>query len=104
MTCPQCRGNVSFRDVGKERCPACEARIYFSPGGNWPRGLGCGLLTILLTYRLLPIRQPGADFGAFLLWLGGCFLLYLVLLFASIRVLPPEIELVPPDGPLRLDL
>jgi hypothetical protein len=101
MQCPQCHAKVRFAQIAKHRCPNCGAKIYLSDKCRWLRGLGCGLIVILLNYRWYPLE------GSFALHITWCFvvlLTFFVLLLSSIYLLPPEVDLAPQDGPIRLDL
>jgi hypothetical protein len=45
-----------------------------------------------------------ADLGGVLLWLVATFTVYLAVLIGSMFVLVPDVDLVPPHGPIRLDI
>ena len=87
--------------MAKHRCPSCATKIYFSPKWRWLRGIACGLVVILLTYRSYPLE---GSLARHFVWAAAVLLLFVVLLLISIYVLPPDIDLVPEDGPIRLDL
>ncbi len=101
MQCPRCHAKVGFAQMAKHRCPSCAARIYFSPKWRWLRGISCGLVVILLTYRWYPLE---GSLARHFVWCAATLLVFVVLLLISVYLLPPEIDLVPGDGPLRLDL
>jgi hypothetical protein len=75
-------------------------KIYFSPKWRWLRGISCGLVAVLLTYRWYPLE---GSFAGHIFWYGVVFAVFWVLFILSLIVFPPEIELIP-DGPIRLDL
>ena len=87
--------------MAKHRCPICEARVYFSPKWRWLRGISCGFLDALLNYKWYPLE---GSFARHIIWFVVVGIVFLVLLFASMRLLPPELDLVPERGPLNLDL
>lgn len=101
MQCPQCHDKVGFAQMAKHRCPGCVARIYFSPEWRWLRGISCGLLVMVLTYRWYPLE---GSLARHFVWCAAALLAFVVLLLISIYLLPPEIDRVPGDGPVRLDL
>jgi hypothetical protein len=101
MQCPKCQSQVSFRDVADERCPTCASKIYWADEWRWLRGLSCGLLAILMISHWFPRK---ADLGEFVLWLVGWCLVSCALLSGSFFTLPPKVDLVPGQGPIRLDL
>jgi hypothetical protein len=98
MKCPSCHARLSFGHMYKHRCPTCGTKVYFSPRWPWLRGICCGLLTVLLTYRLYPL---GGSFTAQLFWLALVLLVFIALLFSLFYVIPPEIDLVE-EGPHAL--
>jgi DNA-directed RNA polymerase subunit RPC12/RpoP len=101
MQCPQCQATIGLAEMSKHRCPSCASKIYFSPKWQWLRGIACGAVVILVTYRWYPFD---GSLTYHLLWCVASLLMFVFLLLGSIYVLPPEIELVPGDGPIRLDL
>ncbi len=78
-------------DISDGRCPACEAKIYFSRKFRWLRGISCGLLTIVLMYRWYPLE---GSLSKHLVWSVASLAVFMALLFASLKVLPGEVELV----------
>lgn len=101
MTCPACDSKVEARDVAKHQCPTCGRKIYFHDRLRWLRGLACVLLAVLTISYSFP-RE--ADLGKFLLWI--CLLVFVFYLFfiLSFFLIPPEVDLLPPHGPIRLDI
>src|SRR5260221_14404015 len=92
MQCPKCHAKIIFAQMARHNCPSCGAKIYFSPKWRWLRGISCGLVVILLNYQWYPTE---GSFGRHLIWLVTLGIVFLLLLFGSIRLLPPEIDLVP---------
>jgi len=101
MQCPRCDSKVSFAQMSRHRCPTCAAKLYFSPKWRWLRGISCGLAVILLTYRWYPLE---GTLARHFIWCVVDVTMFFVLLLTSFYLLPPEIDLVPGDGPVRLDL
>jgi len=101
MHCPQCRAKVSFAQAANHRCPTCGVKIYLSDRWRWLRGVGCGLIVILLNFRWYPLE---GSFALHITWWFVVLLMFLVLFFGSIYLLPPEVDLAPQDGAIRLDL
>src|SRR5258708_26206307 len=101
MQCPKCHAKIIFAQMARHNCPSCGEKIYFSAKWRWLRGISCGLVDILLNYQWYPTE---GSFGGHLIWLVTLGIVFLLLLFGSIRLLPPEIDLVPENGPLRLGL
>lgn len=98
MQCPQCHAKVNLT---QDRCPSCGVKLYRFDRWRWLRGMGCGLLAILLNLQWYPLE------GSFALHIAWCFvalLVYFILLLSSMYLLPPEVDLAPQDGPIRLDL
>src|SRR5579864_6904024 len=99
MHCPRCGGGVRSADVARRRCPKCESKIYWVDRWRWLRGISCGLvsLTVLaVLYRLYPFDHTLVWVFAYCaVWLAVSF----ALLVASLFLLPPAIDLVPPHGP-----
>ena len=88
--------------MAEHRCPCCEIKIYFSDERwGWLRGLSSLLLAILMTSFWFPRR---VDLGYFLLWLGSLLIVFVALLIGSMFILPPNISLVPSQGPIQLDI
>ena len=102
MKCPQCGNRVTSVDVAKSRCPSCDTKIYFSPRHRWLRGISCALVTILITYRWYPIEHLTLT-GHFA-WLAVTFFVFITVFITSVNLIPFDIEQVPTDGPVRLDL
>ncbi len=101
MECPSCRSEVGFRDVADERCPKCAIKIYWWDKWRWLRGLSCVVLAILMISHWFPRQQ---DLGYFLLWMASLLIVFFALLIGSFFTLPPKVDLVPPRGPIRLDI
>lgn len=101
MQCPKCRVKLSFDQITQRRCPNCGAKIYLCLKWRWLRGISCGLVAILLNYRWYPLE---GSFVAHIIWLAVVGAVFIVLSIISLRIIPPEIDLVPQDGPIRLDL
>jgi hypothetical protein len=99
--CPRCGAELRWGDLGLHCCPGCSAKVYLSPGHRWLRGLASAVVVIFPSCWWFPVQS--FTLTRLFLWLGVTGL-YLALLFASFFVLPPAIEHVPADGPLRLDL
>src|SRR3989442_3772841 len=104
MQCPNCKSKVRFSDMARHRCPRCASKIYFMDKWRWLRGISCGLLALLVIaglYRFHPFDKT-------LVWFLACCVVWLAIYFAllltSIYLLPPAVDLVPQDGPIRLDL
>jgi hypothetical protein len=85
----------------QDRCPHCAARIYVVDTWRWPRGFACGVPAILLNYRWYPME---CNIARLLIWSGVVMTVYLLLWIISTRLLPLRFDLVPQDGPIRLDL
>ena len=95
---------MSFADVAKKRCPRCASKIYWMDRWRWLRGVSCGglsLAILALVYRVYPFDRT-------LVWvLEYCsfwLVIYFALLLTSLFLLPPAVDLVPQDGPIRLNL
>ena len=102
MECPGCHCKVTFRDTAGGRCPDCAIKIYLSDNKwRWLRGIGCVLLTALVIYHWFPRT---ADLGAFLRWIAAFVGIFYVLFIGSMFILTPNVDLVPPRGPIRLDI
>src|SRR5947207_15835395 len=101
MHCPTCQAKVKFADMSKHRCPRCAAQIYWMDRWRWLRGISCGFVSLLIfaaLYRFYPF-----DVDSPLIWfLSYCvfwFVISFALLLTSISLLPPDVDLVPQDGP-----
>jgi len=46
----------------------------------------------------------GMELGEFLLWMVSLLIVFLTLLIGSLFMLPPKVDLVPGQGPIRLDI
>ena len=92
---------VTGRDVRQRQCPSCGSKIYWWDKWRWLRGLSCALLAILMISHWFP-RE--ADLGEFLLWMVSLLIVFLALLIGSLFMLPPKVDLVPGQGPIRLDI
>jgi hypothetical protein len=102
MECPWCHSALAFREVAGRRCPSCNVRIYLSDQRwKWLRVLSSVGLAAVLTCHWFP-RSP--DLVWFFLWLLGLLVIAFVLLMGSMFVLRPDIDLVPPHGPISLDI
>jgi hypothetical protein len=98
MQCPHCHGEVWPRHLSR-RCRHCGAKVYFYDKWRWLRGIGCGLIDLLIMYRWYPMNHSGH-----LRWLLLVQAIFLALLILSFRLIPAELALTPQDGPIRLDL
>jgi hypothetical protein len=56
---------------------------------------------MLMTIHWFP-RE--ADLGYFLLWLAALVVVFYAVFIASLFTLPPKVDLVPGQGPIRLDI
>ena len=96
--------------VSQDLCPHCGVKIYVFDGWRHVRAIACLALAIFLSYRWFPSPECcGTTEGQ--VWIALCYAwfvalgtLALWLISISTRLLPLHFELVPQDGPLRLDL
>ena len=65
------------------------------------RGLSSLGLAVVLTCYWFPTRP---DLGWFFIWMLGTLVVFFVLLIGSMFLFHPDIDLVPPHGPIRLDI
>jgi hypothetical protein len=101
MECPQCKHKVSGIDVKQHRCPSCSVKIYWWDKMAVAASLSCDLLAILAISHWFP---RDLDIGAFILLCGLWFVVSFSLLVVSLFALPPKVDLVPGQGPIRLDI
>src|SRR3954453_19374277 len=101
MECPCCHRKVTRRDVRQRRCPTCGSKISWSDEWRWSRGIGTGLLALLVVSHWFPREL---DIGRTLLWVGLWWVTAHALFVASVFALPPKVDLVPGRGPVRLDI
>jgi hypothetical protein len=101
MQCPRCHALISFAQMAKHRCPSCSVKVYFSPKWRWLRDIACSIVALLSTCRWYPLER---SLELHVVWCATLFLVFLALLLTSVYLLPPEVDLVPETGPVRLDL
>ncbi len=101
MQCPTCQGGIGRHLYGEGRCPHCGVKFYIVDKWRWLRAIVCGLLAILPNYRWYPLQ---CDIVLRLCWLVVVMTIVLVLGIVSGSLFPPQVDRVPQDGPLRLDL
>ena len=98
--CPHCKVEVTIKNVPGP-CPHCGEKVHFYDRWRWPRGIACGFVALIPMYLWY---QFDGTLVLFLKWLAFVWFLWLVLFFASYRLIPPQLALAPQDGPIRLDL
>jgi hypothetical protein len=102
MECPRCHFKVGFREIAGERCPCCKGKVYVSDRKwGWLRGVSSVLVAVLMLVYWFP-RQ--ANILYFLLWMTSLLIVFVILLIGSMFLIPPELDLVPRRGPIRLDI
>lgn len=101
MQCPNCHANLSFHQVTRYVCPICGVKIHFSPRWRYLRGISCAFVAVLVNYRWYPLE---GSFAAHLVWFAVLLAFFLFLSYISFRLFPPPLDLVPGNGPIRLDL
>lgn len=101
MQCPKCHVKLKLLSVSAGTCPLCGVKIYFFVKWRWVRGISCGLLGILVNYRWYPLE---GSFTLHLAWLAAGMLSFFLLFAISLLLFPPEVDLLPAQGPICLDL
>jgi hypothetical protein len=96
--------------VSQDLCPHCGVKVYVIDNWRHVRALACVALAISLSYRWFPspeccgTSEAELWVGLFCAWFVALGTLAVWLLSVSTRLLPLHLDLVPQDGPLRLDL
>jgi len=99
--CPQCKSRIHVQLVGRSHCPHCATKLYVVDKWRWLRWLACFFPAILLNSRWYPTQ---CNIVLLLGWWVVVGLVFLLLLRLSVGLLPLGVDLLPQDGPIRLDL
>lgn len=101
MKCPSCQSKVDPKDVSAHLCPTCSRRIYFSDEWRWLRAVACGMLSLLSVCYWFPLDLNPVQL---IICLGSYLVVFIFLFIGSFWALPPRVDLLPGQGPIRLDI
>jgi hypothetical protein len=101
MQCPTCQGGIGDQLYGDGRCPHCAVKFYIVDKWRWLRGIACQLPAVLLNHRWYPTK---CNIVQLLCWYAVVGTVFFLLLIISVRLVAPQVDRVPQDGSLRLDL
>ena len=103
-------GLFDYLAIVSQDCPYCGVKLYVIDNWRHVRGIACVALARFLCYPWFPSPEFCGTTEAEL-WVALCFAwlvalgtLALWLLSVSTKLLPLHFDLIPQDGPLRLDL